>query len=169
MLYFAYGSNMSLEQMRKRCPAAVPVRPVLVDDCQLTFRGVADVVWKEGSVCPGALYDITDRCEHSLDQFEGVAARVYLKRYMDVQIGKKKHQCLYYQMSIKKGVMPPSEEYIGRIAQGYRDFNLDLADLDEALRRSWADKDITQRMAQRWVDRGRPKLARIPGQKETKV
>lgn len=161
MLYFAYGSNMSAAQMKRRCPDAVKVRPILVDDCKLTFRGVADVVYDPGFTCPGGLWDITDRCERALDGFEGVEARTYLKRFMDVRIKKKTHKCLYYQMSISKGVMPPSEQYLETIAEGYRDFGLDLADLDAALARSWADKDITNRMAQRYIDRGKPKLARI--------
>lgn len=159
-LYWAYGSNISKEQMLRRCPDARPVCPIIVDDARLVFRFAADVVWDKGSSTPGALWDITDRCERSLDHFEGVAAGTYLKRWMDVRIKGKKRPVLYYQMSISRGVLPPSEEYIETIARGYRDFGLDLADLDAALQRSWDDRHVTDRMARKHWSKGSPRLAR---------
>ena len=33
--YFAYGSNMNLEQMKYRCPAAEVVENVRLEDCLL--------------------------------------------------------------------------------------------------------------------------------------
>ena len=41
-LYFAYGSNINLEQMAVRCPAATPVCPVALDNYRLAFRGAPD-------------------------------------------------------------------------------------------------------------------------------
>ena len=38
-LYFAYGSNMNLNQMAFRCPEAEVVGVVRVDDYRLTFCG----------------------------------------------------------------------------------------------------------------------------------
>ena len=37
LLYFAYGSNMNLDQMAFRCPDAEVVGVVRVDDYRLTF------------------------------------------------------------------------------------------------------------------------------------
>jgi len=37
-LYFAYGSNINLEQMAVRCPAATPVCPVALDNYRLAFE-----------------------------------------------------------------------------------------------------------------------------------
>ena len=39
--YFAYGSNMNLEQMKYRCPAAEVVENVRLEDYRLAFRGRA--------------------------------------------------------------------------------------------------------------------------------
>ena len=39
--YFAYGSNMNLEQMKYRCPAAEVVENVRLEDYRLAFRGKA--------------------------------------------------------------------------------------------------------------------------------
>ena len=36
--YFAYGSNMNLEQMKYRCPAAEVVENVRLENYRLAFR-----------------------------------------------------------------------------------------------------------------------------------
>ena len=57
--YFAYGSNMNLDQMAYRCPAASVVENVKLDGCRLTFcgrgkgSGVATILPEEGSQCFG--------------------------------------------------------------------------------------------------------------------
>ena len=38
-LYFAYGSNINLDQMAHRCPAAEVVGPVVLENYRLLFRG----------------------------------------------------------------------------------------------------------------------------------
>ena len=38
-LYFAYGSNINLDQMDYRCPKAVPLCTVELDGYELRFRG----------------------------------------------------------------------------------------------------------------------------------
>lgn len=160
MLVWAYGSNLSKKQMRARCPDAIKVGPLIVDDCRLVFRGVADVTYSPGDCTPGGLWDITEKDEQALDVFEGVAQGTYMKRIMPIRYKGRNRKVLFYQMRISRGVMPPSEEYVARIAQGYRDFGLDLADLSAAIERSWEDKDVTKRLAQRHRDRGSPRLAR---------
>ena len=53
-LYFAYGSNINLEQMEYRCPAAKAVGPVILENYELLFRGntrgngVATIAPREG-------------------------------------------------------------------------------------------------------------------------
>ena len=39
-LYFAYGSNINLEQMAVRCPAAQVVGPAVLVGLVLLFRGL---------------------------------------------------------------------------------------------------------------------------------
>ena len=75
--YFAYGSNMNLEQMKYRCPAAEVVENVRLEDYRLAFRGrapgngVATVLPEKGSCVEGVLWKITEACEKSLDFYEG--------------------------------------------------------------------------------------------------
>lgn len=161
---WCYGSNLNIAQMKQRCPQAKPFKPLYIPNGHLVFRGVADVEYCKGGVIPGALYRITPRCERALDIFEGVPS-VYEKRYLRITIkslGNKQFKVLYYKMTLD-GIMPPSEEYLNRIAQGYRDFNLDLAYLDEALIRSWEDKAPTATLRRRRKAQGRSPLARLNG------
>ena len=75
--YFAYGSNMNLDQMAYRCPAASVVEPVHLEGYRLTFcgrgkgSGVATILPEEGSRVEGVLWKITPECEKSLDFYEG--------------------------------------------------------------------------------------------------
>ena len=75
--YFAYGSNMNLEQMKYRCPAAEVVENVRLENYRLAFRGrapgngVATVLPEKGSCVEGVLWKITEACEKSLDFYEG--------------------------------------------------------------------------------------------------
>lgn len=83
-LYFAYGSNINLEQMEYRCPAAKAVGPVILENYELLFRGntrgngVATIAPREGSKVHGLLWWITPACEQSLDFYEGYP-RLYEK------------------------------------------------------------------------------------------
>lgn len=76
-MYFAYGSNINLDQMAYRCPAAQVVGPVVLEGYELLFRGnasgngVATIKPKEGQQVHGLLWRITPGCERSLDLYEG--------------------------------------------------------------------------------------------------
>jgi hypothetical protein len=160
--YWAYGSNLSKANMKKRCPEAKPVKPFILGQLELTFRGVADVKVSrdESHITPGALWRITRKCEEALDQFEGVAQGRYIKRYFQIVHGGKKRVVLFYQMRMKHGVLPPTEEYYNKIAQGYLDFNLPIGFLEEALGKSWDNKSWTPELRRRWRDRGQPTMMR---------
>ena len=83
-LYFAYGSNINLEQMALRCPAAQIVGPVVLENYELLFRGnargngVATIAPKTGSQVYGLLWRITPACEQSLDFYEAIPG--YIKK-----------------------------------------------------------------------------------------
>ncbi len=66
--YFAYGSNMSYEQMKERCPDSKYVGVARLNGYKLDFTkmstirggGVADIVEAEDDCVYGVLYSITD-------------------------------------------------------------------------------------------------------------
>lgn len=163
-LYFAYGSNLNIAQMRVRCPLATPIGKFKVNDLRLVFRGVADVVDEPGAFCWGGLWRITEQCEVALDRYEGFraedpAAGMYRKEYFPLREPWEGHeQVLFYQMN-STGIYPPSEGYLNCIMQGYRNFRLPLSYLRDAVRASWDDKAPSHVERQRYRRNGRPRLA----------
>ena len=85
-LYFAYGSNITLEQMAHRCPDAQIVGPVTLENYELQFRGsgFATVAPKKGSTVHGLVWKLTPNCEQSLDRYEGYP-RHYTKQTVTVK------------------------------------------------------------------------------------
>ncbi len=70
--YFAYGSNMNLEQMKYRCPAAEVVemsglKIIGWHSGEAPGNGVATVLPEKGSCVEGVLWKITEACEKNLD------------------------------------------------------------------------------------------------------
>jgi hypothetical protein len=158
--YWAYGANLNIKSMLRRCPEAEKFGPYTVADAALIFRSVADVTIRKDSVVPGGLWRISKQDEANLDRFEGVASGFYMKRYLPVTIDGEKVQVLFYQMKISRGVLPPSEEYFQTILRGYKDFGLNKDVLMAALDASWSDKHPTRRLVDRHHRKGQPKLMR---------
>lgn len=159
-LYFAYGSNLNVAHMERRCPRAEPVTQLYLQHMALLFRGVADVTPRRRSEVPGGLWWITPECERSLDSYEGVWSRVYLKRFFTASLDGQLEDVLLYQMQTHRGIMPPSQAYLQTIVDGYCDFGLDPEVLDLALQEAWGGKDVTPMLRERHQRRGRPTLAR---------
>ena len=160
-LYWAYGSNLNVRQMARRCPDARKVKSLPVYGAKMVFRGVADVQITDNpaDVALGGLWRITRRCEDALDRYEGVKSGLYTKEYFYIRDKSRHyHKVLYYKMA-SDGIFPPDEIYLNCIVQGYLDFGLDMTKLDAAVRHSWDDKNKTDDMRQRFL-RNRPVLAK---------
>ena len=157
--YWAYGSNLSEEAMtgeHGRCKGAIKIQRLTLNDGALVFRGVADVVARKGATVHGGLWWINREHEATLDAYEGVRSQFYLKRYLRLRFAgiEKPYPCLYYTMTMRRGVMPPSEGYLQTLVEGYRDFDLPLEALEQALTESWEDKTPTPLLRERHKRRG---------------
>lgn len=115
--HFAYGSNMSQEQMADRCP-----RAVFVDTAKLrgyrfiiNARGVATIVSDLSREVYGILWKITEDCEESLDVHEGVKWGTYSKTTIDVK--KRRGKSVTALIYIANNVNPGSgrEGYVEKI------------------------------------------------------
>lgn len=144
MLYYAYGSNLCMEQMLKRCPKAEPIKRLKIEDFKLVFRGVADIEQCPGSTLDGALWEITKECEHELDIYEGVDFYLYSKEYFDYH----GEEVLTYTMN-EKGILPPNDYYFHVIKQGFKDFGIPFDTLDAAIQESWQYKQPTHYLRKR--------------------
>lgn len=127
MLYFAYGSNLNIEQMAARCPQAIPVGSAYFPGWRLVFRRVADIERGDPQdMLPVGIWEITEECEASLDIYEGFP-KLYRKEIINGM--------MTYVMNTA-GVSPPSTTYFETIRKGYEDFGLDQDHLEEA--REWS-------------------------------
>jgi phage replication-related protein YjqB (UPF0714/DUF867 family)/gamma-glutamylcyclotransferase (GGCT)/AIG2-like uncharacterized protein YtfP len=75
--YFAYGSNLCVAQMARRCPDATNPRPATLADHEwlINQRGVATVERSAGTHVHGVVWDLSDRDLATLDRAEGVPVR----------------------------------------------------------------------------------------------
>lgn len=77
--YFAYGSNLSISQMKVRCPSAKLIRKGQLKDYKLVFSkwsskwhgAVADIIAAKNNCVWGLVYSLTFKDLHKLDGFEG--------------------------------------------------------------------------------------------------
>lgn len=125
---------MNREQMKMRCPKAIPVGKTILKNYKLVFKGVADIIKCEGAEVPVAVWRITEECEKALDVYEGYP-RLYRKEYVDIGIGGKQEIGMVYVMNYGKG-SKPSGYYFDVIQQGYEDFGIEPKPLIIALRES---------------------------------
>ena len=129
MLYFAYGSNLNHHQMKNiRCIGSKYLRTFFLKDYKLSFchsnklnkYGYANVVKKNGSKVPGAIWKITKRHEKILDRYEGFPYS-YQKKYFFWNEKK----IMFYIMN-KWFIKKPPESYINTIKEGYKNCNIDI-------------------------------------------
>jgi hypothetical protein len=143
--YFAYGSNLDPEQMRRRCPDARSVGPATLRGFVLEFRGhsrtwgggVANVRPKRGGLVRGLVYSLTIRDLARLDQFEGHPwqyARFAMK--VEHRAGRASAAQVYAMVATDRPVSPPSDSYLSVLSRAYARLGFDPAALRRAVRRS---------------------------------
>ena len=139
-LYFAYGSNINLDQMAHRCPNASVMGPVTLENYELLFRGnnaghgVATIAPKEGSTVHGLLWQITPDCEWSLDRYEGYPT-LYGKAPVTVKDAQGQKLTVMAYVMTERYQFPsiPSQFYYSGIEEGYRQNGLPVG----ALKKAW--------------------------------
>ena len=124
--YFAYGSNMNPERLRKRIGYLPPSRKALLQEYALLFNknsyknpteGFANIVQQPNSQVEGILYEVTDKDIAKLDQFEGVPTH-YNHQPIKVECeGKITNALTYIAATIKEG-LKPSPDYLNHLLAG---------------------------------------------------
>ena len=136
--YIAYGSNLSHEQMKHRCPSATPVGTAALKGWRLVFKYHADIIPHENGEVPVGIWQISDEDESRLDKYEGYPG-YYVKRNMYVMMktldGRhiKRINAFVYVMSSGHQIYPPEISYYHGIMDGYEDFGLNTFPLLRAL------------------------------------
>jgi gamma-glutamylcyclotransferase (GGCT)/AIG2-like uncharacterized protein YtfP len=135
-IYLAYGSNLNMQQMMRRCPEAKAWGAAFLRDWRLAFHGgsghaVATIVPHKGDCVQASLWSITENDEKALDTYEGFPG-LYRKEIVKVPWGKRTVSAMVYIMNVGR-VGFPSRSYFQTIFEGYDDFNLDPEPLFQAL------------------------------------
>lgn len=133
-IYIAYGSNLNIRQMKRRCPRAKKIGEYILEGYKLEFRGVANIIPDTESKVPVGLWEITEECEKSLDIYEGFP-NLYRKEYIELEINGQKEIGMVYVMNYR-GIAPPNKYYYDVIKEGYDDFGISEKPLKQALKES---------------------------------
>ena len=131
MLYFAYGSNLNLFQIKRRCKDSVFIKKYELKGYRLNFRSkyrAADIEKNRKFKVVGALFEISKSDEKKLDVYE------------DYPILYKKLYFTYYSKTVMTYIMVnktefryPTERYLNVVKRGYKDCKLDTKYLKIAL------------------------------------
>lgn len=141
IMIFAYGSNLDVAQMERRCPSARVRAEARLANHRLAFAGyshgwrgaVATVAPAKGRIVRGIVYAISKEDLMRLDGFEG-APRSYERRVYPVRLGtgERAMVAVYVQPTpVEEDV--PSGRYYETIARAYKAWGFDPAVVDRAL------------------------------------
>ena len=144
--YIAYGSNLHVAQMQRRCPGAIAVGTGWLNGWRLAFRGsqtgaYLTIIPDDDARCPVGIWKINDAHERALDRYEG--SPIFYQKYKTrIQIellrpeGKRRRktvEAMVYIMDPNRVPGAPSPEYVHTCRVGYRCFNLPEEYLQEAV------------------------------------
>ncbi len=133
-LYAAYGSNLNLEQMARRCPTARVIGRAVLEDWQLLFYGVATIERNTGGYVPVLVWEIQPSDEAALDIYEGYP-RSYRKETVTVSLNGRLVQVMVYVMNDGQ-LQPPYAGYLQTILSGYKSAGFDVGVLRKAVAKS---------------------------------
>jgi hypothetical protein len=126
MLYFAYGSNMHQDQMRRRCPGARPLGPARLDGWRFIImrNGYASIVPAPHSSVHGVLWSITPRHCSALNGYECLDSGMYVRRILPVRRGEKTVRALTFVGSCRAHGRPRRSYHDGIIVPAAREWEL---------------------------------------------
>lgn len=123
-LYIAYGSNMNLKLMQKRCPNIKKLGIGAIKDYQLTFRGTkkeafANLEQKQGVRTPVVIWELGNNDEMSLDEYEDYP-NFYTKENLSfIFEDGTTMKGMTYIMNEGYELGMPSKQYYASILEGY--------------------------------------------------
>lgn len=140
-LYIAYGSNLNLEQMQRRCPTAEVVGTTTLRNWRLWFRGsshsaVATIERGQGFHVPVLVWRLQPQDELALDRYEGWPTLYRKDRLRLTLNGQRVYAMVYLMNRLGRPYGAPSAYYLHTICQGYRSAGFDLSVLRQAVQDS---------------------------------
>lgn len=128
--YFAYGSNLYVTQMARRCPDATDPRPAMLADHDwlINERGVATVQPFDGSQVHGVVWQVSDHDLATLDGAEGVPVRYRRDRLVVHTDAGPTEAWVYIDHRVEAGAPRPG--YLERVIAGALHHDLPVGWLD---------------------------------------
>ena len=136
--YLAYGSNLHVAQMQRRCPGAIAVGTAWLDGWRLAFRGsktgaYLTIIPDSRARTPVGVWKINATHEQALDRYEGFPT-FYRKETMQVHLtpltarGRARDvEAMVYIMATDRPRGVPSQYYVDVCSVGYDCFGFDKA------------------------------------------
>jgi hypothetical protein len=134
ILYFAYGHNTNITELKHRVPDAKLIGRAIAPNYQLIMRHYTDIMAKDGVKTYGVLWAVNSEGVRELNYYEG-DNRDYSHAYIEVFYKGKLYKALTFVMipSDDKG-KEPSEKYIKHVYDGYKMNNIPIDQLSSAIR-----------------------------------
>lgn len=153
--YLAYGSNLDMERMGRRCPYAVPIGTTEIGGYRLLFKEshtgyYATIEQDANESVPAAVWMLSEFDELLLDKYEGCPRYYYRKQFLlpvrslEGKRMKKKRSCTAYILHEERKLGCPSREYFSLLYDGYADWNFPLDTLIRGLSSSIGKADAEQ-------------------------
>lgn len=136
-LYFSYGSNMNLKQMKERCPDSQKIGIGFMNDAEICFPsfyeswngGVAGFKKSKDKKMWGVLFELSLKDLENLRSFEGYVhgRESHLNAYNEVKVTIDVEgefvECMTYDVFVT-GSFRPSLKYLQTIIRGAEENNL---------------------------------------------
>jgi gamma-glutamylcyclotransferase (GGCT)/AIG2-like uncharacterized protein YtfP len=120
-LYFAYGSNMNVEAMARRCPRSKALGLARLERRRLAVmrEGWLTAVRDPSSAVHGVLWDLALSDVAALDRYEGVPQGLYAK-FTQAVIAERapRRAIVYFGANAGPGAAPP--DYIAEVLAAAR-------------------------------------------------
>lgn len=134
--YLAYGANMNVDMMAKRCTDAKLIGTGTLQNYRLMFKGEPPSSYGtiepwDGFEVPFVLWKISAADEKALDRYEGYP-RVYQKHTVEVEVNGEKFKAMYYSKPENQRVNPACDHYVAVLWEAYEHFGFDLEILKRA-------------------------------------
>ena len=126
--YLAYGSNLDMERMGKRCPYAVVVGTTEIKGYRLLFKKsktgcYATIEQDANESVPAVVWKLSEYDELLLDRYEGCPRYYY----------KKQFQLPVWNLNEDRRLGCPDAEYFELLRGGYSDWEFPLDTLKRGL------------------------------------
>lgn len=151
--YVAYGSNLSLERMKSRCPDAETFGTAVIPGYRLLFKksrtgSYATIEQDANSCVPAEVYRISKWDETLLNRYEG-CPHYYYKQHFRLSVTsldsgrmmREEKWCMAYVLQEWRGLGKPRTDYLRLLEEGYAAWDFDMDILDKGLADSIGNED----------------------------